>query len=158
VANAASPSSLQLTLEDKELLQALDQYVKALARAPDKEKDVIGCAVAINGQLDGADVYCSGALFRKLWPKLLWASATDALAELDPKKKFKPVTAEAVKTFLAEGANAKKKEKDLTKRIQVITRDSDKKCLIETRYTLPGPAGAALPGQGVQVHLCHVSK
>jgi hypothetical protein len=156
LANSASPSSLQLTLEDKELLQAVDQYVKALAHVPDKEKDVIGCAVAINGQMDGADVYCSGALFRKLWPKLLGASATDALAELNPKNKFKPVTAEAVKTFLADAAKAKKQEKDLTKRIQVITRDSEKKFVIETRYNRAGQ-GAAAPAP-VAVHQSHVSK
>jgi hypothetical protein len=153
LANAAS--SLQLTLEDKELLQAVDQYVKALTHVPDKEKDVIGCAVAINGQLDGADVYCSGALFRKLWPKLLGASATDAVAELNPKNKFKPVTAEAVKTFLADAANAKKKEKDLTKRIQVLTQDSDKKFVIETRYSHAAQGAAPAP---VAVHQSHVSK
>ena len=74
--------------------------------------DVIGVAVAINGQVEGAEVYGSAALCRKLWPKLLKSAATDALAQFDDKKKFEPATAKAVEAFLADAAKGESKEVD----------------------------------------------
>src|SRR5262249_16747950 len=102
VANKDSPTSLQLTLEDKQLLEALDKYVKELTRVGEGKKDAIGYALVINGQVQGADVYGSAALFQKLWPKILNSCAVDALAELEKDKKFEPAKVEAVKAFLAE--------------------------------------------------------
>jgi hypothetical protein len=69
VANQESPTSLQLTLEDKKLLEEVDKYVKELSNAPEGKKNVIGYAIAINGQVEAADVFGSQALFLKLWPK-----------------------------------------------------------------------------------------
>src|SRR5262249_22515237 len=60
---AESDSSLQLTLEDKKLLQAVDAYQKKLASVLDGKKDVIGYAFAINGQINSADIYASHILF-----------------------------------------------------------------------------------------------
>ena len=74
--------------------------------------DVIGVAVAINGQVEGAEVYGSAALCAKLWPKLLKSAATDALAEFDTQKKFEPATAKAVEAFLADAAKGTAKEVD----------------------------------------------
>jgi hypothetical protein len=133
VQSGASPTSLQLTLDDKRLLARLDECVKALAKAPEGKDDVIGCVVAINGKVEGADVYGSAALFRKLWPKLLNASAVDALAEWDKDKKFEPATAAAVKAFLADAASGKKTERDVTGRTRVINHETAKNLLIETR-------------------------
>jgi hypothetical protein len=113
VAGPASPSSLQLALEDKQLLEKLTKYETELAKAVEGQKDVIGVALAVNGKVEGAEVYGSAELFRKLWPKLLRSAATDALAELDETKKFEPVAAKAVETFLAEAATGPAKEVDV---------------------------------------------
>ena len=78
--------------------------------AADGKSDVIGMALCINGKVEGAEVYGSAALFQKLWPKLLKSAATDALAQLDDKKKFEPATAKAVETFLTEAAAGPAKE------------------------------------------------
>src|SRR5581483_12021116 len=48
---AASPSSLQLSQEDKKLLEIVERYVKDLGKAPEKEKDGIGAPQAINGRV-----------------------------------------------------------------------------------------------------------
>jgi hypothetical protein len=133
VENKASPTSLQLTLEDKKLLEEVDRYTKALAKAAEGKEDVIGYAVAINGKVEEADVYGSNALFRKLWPKLVNGSATEALAEKDPGKKFEVPKNAAVKQFMAEVAKGKKSEKDLTKRIRLLRAESDKCLFLETR-------------------------
>jgi hypothetical protein len=110
VANAASPSSYQLTLEDKDLLAKLDAYVKALKPAIDGKDDAIGFVMVINGKVEGAEVYGSAALFRKLWPKLLEAAATDALSEFQKDKKFDAATAAGVEKFLADAEKGKRSE------------------------------------------------
>jgi hypothetical protein len=106
VAAPASPSSLQLSLENKEVAEKLAGYEKALAHVVDGKSDVIGMVVCINGKIEGADIYGSAALFQKLWAKLLKSAATEALSELDPKAKFEPATAKEVATFLTEAAAA----------------------------------------------------
>jgi hypothetical protein len=49
VADPRSPSSLQLTLEDKELRARVDAYVARLEKCVAGKRDVIGFAVTING-------------------------------------------------------------------------------------------------------------
>jgi hypothetical protein len=110
VADVASPSSYQLTLEDKDLLAKIDTYVKAIKPALDGKDDAIGFVIAINGKVEGAEVYGSAALFRKLWPKLLEAAATDALAEIKKDKKFDACTAQGAEKFLADAEKGKRSE------------------------------------------------
>lgn len=112
VASAASPSSLQLALEDKDLAAKLAATEKALADILKDKPDAIGVAYAVNGKLQSADVYGSGALFRKFWPKLVKSMAADALAQFDAKKKVEPVTVAAVEEFLADATKAEAKEVD----------------------------------------------
>lgn len=131
----ASASSLQLALENKAVQKSADEYVKALAGIVNGQNDVIGYAFAINGKVNSADVYASSNLFKKLWPKLLKASAIEAIAEFSKNAKFAPVPKEAVRTFLDESETGKATEKseDLTKRIQLVTRESAANIFFETR-------------------------
>lgn len=110
VAAGESPSSYQLTLEDKDLLAKIDTYVKAIKPALEGKDDVIGFVIAINGKVEGAEVYGSAALFKKLWPKLLEGAATDALAELQKDKKFDACTAKGAEKFLADAEKGKRSE------------------------------------------------
>jgi hypothetical protein len=85
-----SPSSLQLTLEDKDVRAAVERYVKALGDAPKGRADVIGYAAVINGKVNCADVYGSSALFAKVWPRLLRSLSAEAAAETTPGAAFNP--------------------------------------------------------------------
>ena len=128
-----SNSSFQLTLENRQVRATADAYVKALAHIAGRHTDVIGYAFAINGKLNSADVYASGALFRKLWPSLLKASAVEALAELRKTGKFDaPATAD-VGAFLRDAEAGASTEQDVTKRVRMITRESKANILFETR-------------------------
>jgi hypothetical protein len=118
VANEASPTSLQLALEDKQLNEKLAAYEKDLAGAVEGKSDVIGMALCVNGKVEGAEVYGSAALFQKLWPKLLKSAATDALGEFDAKKTFDPPSAKAVEAFMAEAAAGSAKEVPMTANIR----------------------------------------
>src|SRR5262249_19866699 len=91
LSSRVSPSSLQLTLENKLVKDTADDYVKNLSSIINGKRDVIGFVFAINGQINSADVYSSNALFAKLWPKMLEASAIEAIAELKAEEKLEPV-------------------------------------------------------------------
>jgi hypothetical protein len=133
VASSRSHSSLQLMLENKQVTETADDYLKKLSPIIEGRNDVIGYAFAINGQMNSADVYSSHALFKKLWPKLLEASATEAIGEFEKGKAFKPVDAEAVKAFLSEAERGKGEEREVTSRVLAVKRESEKNLFFETR-------------------------
>jgi ARG/rhodanese/phosphatase superfamily protein len=133
VADPRSPSSLQLTLEDKELLAKVNAYVARLEKCMADTRDVVGFAVTINGKLEGAEVYGSSALFRKMWPKLLRAAAVDAFAEQQQGRKYELAEIDEVKAFLSEGSKGKRTDTDVNKRIRVTTRQGAAALYIESR-------------------------
>jgi hypothetical protein len=133
VRSADSASSLQLSLEDKKVQEAIGAYVKELAEISGKADDVIGYAFAINGKMNSADVYASHDLFKRLWPKLLKSSAIEAVAELEKDKKFETIDAEAVKAFLADAEKGKATARDVGKRFTQVQQETDNNVLFETR-------------------------
>jgi hypothetical protein len=133
VNSSVSASSLQLSLEDKKVQEMTDSYIKKLAGIVNGKQDVIGYAFAINGKINSADVYGSSALFLKLWPKLLKASAVEAVAELRRDAKFEAVPAESVQAFFADAEKGDASEDEVTGRVKRVTRESDKDILFETR-------------------------
>ena len=133
VNGAASPTSFQLALENKEVQANADSYVKALSNILDGKTDVIGYVFAINGKINSADVYASSVLFKKLWPKLLKASAIEAVAELRRGEKFEAPKSDAVQGFLDDSPKGTEKQKDVSSRVQMVTRESDENVFFETR-------------------------
>ncbi|HUU60472.1 MAG TPA: DUF6569 family protein [Phycisphaerae bacterium] len=111
VQDAASPTSLQLTLENKKLNEAVGEYEKALAGILKDTKDVIGLAFAVNGEFSGVEVYGSGKLFGKLFPKLLKAAAVEAIAEFDKDKRVKTPTVADLEACIADARKGKATEK-----------------------------------------------
>src|SRR5207248_3187508 len=111
-----------------------ERTVQDLSKAPEGKADVIGYAAAINGKVENADVYGSSALFAKLWPRLLRASAIEAVAGMQPGKKFEPATAGAVTALLAVAEKGQKKEeKQVGGRAHLTTRQAGQHFLFETR-------------------------
>jgi hypothetical protein len=133
LASRVSPSSLQLTLENKLVKDTAGDYIKNLSPIINGKGDVIGYAFAINGKLNSADTYSSNALFAKLWPKMLEASAVEAIAELKADEKFQPVEASAVKVFLRESQTGKAEAKSVTARTSVVKCETEKNLFFETR-------------------------
>ena len=103
VKSAASPTSFQLALENKQVTTSADTYIKALSGIVEGKTDVIGYVFAINGKINSADIYASSALFQKLWPKLLQASAIEAVAEVRRGEKFEAPKPAEVDGFLKDG-------------------------------------------------------
>jgi len=130
-----SASSLELTLDDKDVKKAVQEYIDALTRLVDGRNDVVGFVSAINGKLNTADVYPSVDLFKKLWPKLLGACAVEAIAELQETNVFTHPTVQSAAAFLQNDPEAKIHEKHINEQVRVVTRQSKDKIVFETYRT-----------------------
>ena len=129
----ASASSLELTVENAKVKENTEAYIKALSGILQNKSDVIGYVFAINGHVNSADVYASRALFAKLWPKLLKASAVEAVAELNKDAAATPVVSEVVHTFLTDSEKARAEERQVTRRVKVVTREDEQNIFFETQ-------------------------
>jgi hypothetical protein len=141
VAAATSPSSFQLTLENERLAAAADAYFKALAPAIDGHADAVGYVFAINGKINSADVYGQPALFRKLWPRLIEASAAEAVAEQSTESAG-TVSVADVQAFLAAAEAGAPTAQNLPAGVRLTTRDADAAMLFETRVASSDTADA----------------
>ena len=131
-------TSMQMAMDIKPVADATEPYTKALSKVADNKADVIGYVYAINGEINSAEIYSSSELFRRMWPKLLRASATEALAE---RPKAKPAAAPAipvVKSALAEVERGKESSRNSAGESTVVRRESAKTVLFETHDSKGG--------------------
>lgn len=134
VASNRSRSSLPLTLENSRVRADSDEYVKALWGIVEGKSEVIGFLFAINGEINSADTYGSSALFLKLWPKLLKASAIEAVAESDGEDTKQATDFADIESFFETAENAPVVfERPVTERIRQLTRETEKSVFLESR-------------------------
>jgi hypothetical protein len=133
VADGVSSSSLQLSLENRRVVTTVDEYIRNLGNIAAGKSDVIGYAMAINGQINSADVYVSNALFKKVWAKMLKAAATEAVAESRGVRLADPVKAEAVRDLIDDAEKAKPKEQSIGSGARLVTREDKDNVLYEAR-------------------------
>lgn len=132
VKSEQSASSLQLTLEDKEVNKAVQEYVNLFSNIVKNSEDAVGFAYAINGKVEGAEIYSSNELFGKLWPKLLQAGSLEAVAELQKTDEFVVPAAKSVRAFLQDDEKAEISEKHINEQLKLVTRLSKDKVVFET--------------------------
>lgn len=132
VRSKASRTSLQLSLENKALGRSIKGYQSALAAKLPKGTGIVGVVVVINGKVSTADVYAHPVLFRKLWPKLLHAAATEAIAE-QKKASFKHLNKAAVRGFMEKARQGGKVKVRRRGNVDVALRRSKKSIFSETR-------------------------
>lgn len=130
---SVSVSSLELSVEDSKVKATTAEYINAFSGILQNKTDVIGYVFAINGHVNSADVYASRALFAKLWPKLLKASAVEAVAELNKDVQPKPVATELVHAFLTESEKGTAETKEVTRRVKMVTREDNNNIFFETQ-------------------------
>ena len=141
-----SRSSLQLSLENSRVRVSVSEYVKALEPAILKVPDSIGLVFAINGAINSADLYPSHGLFLKLWPKLLKAAATEAIAEKNGKTGTPPA-AEQVIAFIDQAEKGRAGERKLDAHNSLATRETEKSYYFETKR-----------GDGVAMHRNYLAR
>lgn len=134
-----SASSYQLTLENGEVQRRSESYVRKLARIIEGQPDVVGFVFAVNGRASSVDVYNSHVLFQKLWPKLLKASAVEAVAELSGYNEAAgTASAVSIKTFIEDAERGRESEREVSKRTKMIKREGEKGVFFETRDVAQG--------------------
>ena len=127
-----SPSSLQLSLESEKLKQAQAAYIGALQGVAESGDDIVGYVFAINGKINGGDVYASNALFRGMWVKLLAANATAAISLKGAPASASP-SLKDVESFLAAAETAPEVERKLNASVRLTTREGDSSLYAETK-------------------------
>jgi hypothetical protein len=125
--------SMQLAMEDKKIVEATDAYIRDLARIIDGKQDVVGYAFAVNGKLSSADIYASHDLCERMWPKLLNASAVEALEERPKVKASAPPDVAAVGRVLTTAEAGRVESKSVGARLSLVRKESEKALLFETR-------------------------
>jgi hypothetical protein len=131
--SAASGSSLQLTLENRDLDSVKRQYLNKLGSILEGKTDVIGFVYAINGEINSAEVYNNKNLFRALWPKLLDAAITEAITECDTDRQFQSVQTEDLKAFFETAVTGSVSERRVWKTTRVKTYTTTTTVLFETQ-------------------------
>jgi hypothetical protein len=147
--NIASASSLQLTLENKDLESVKKQYMDKLNPILNGQTDVIGFAYTINGDINSAEVYNNKTLFRALWPKLLDAAVTEAITEDRPDLHFQATGGEEVKAFFETALSGTVKEREIWKTTRLNTCTTATTVLFET---------IDLDANGVWIHKSFINK
>jgi hypothetical protein len=135
-----SQSSLQLSLENGRLVREQDDYIAALEPRGLSDNDIVGYVFAINGKVNSADIYPSNGLFKKLWPKLLRASVTEAIGEKSAAAEPAPQRAD-VAAFITSLNGRRTEEKNAGKAATIRKRESEAALFTETR-----PAAAPASG------------
>jgi hypothetical protein len=133
VIDKTSTSSLQLSLENKKIVATVDDYVRNLSGIVNGKSDVIGYAVAINGNISSADVYVSNVLFKKVWMKMLKASATEAVSESRSVRLAEPVKADAVRGFLDDSEKGASRDQKVSAGASLRTREDKDNVMVESR-------------------------
>jgi hypothetical protein len=133
VRGAQSASSLQLTLESERVRRGAEGYVRALSPLLEKHADAVGYVFAINGTLNSAELYASPTLFRALWPKLVRASAVEAVAERRDGAPHTPPAIEAVRALLDDPGKGAATEKATSTGTLAVARETASRVVIETQ-------------------------
>jgi ARG and Rhodanese-Phosphatase-superfamily-associated Protein domain len=126
-----SASSLQLTLEHKAVDSLTSEYVEALAPLALRFRDAVGFAYAINGAVNNADIYRSGALFSKLWPKLIKAASVEAAAGARDGDTTSVTLADIV-IWLDTADNARALDKSVASNFQLRLKEREDNVVFET--------------------------
>lgn len=132
VQSELSESSLELTLEDEDLKQALQPYLNILQPLGSLRKDILGVAFALNGRVTSVDLYASPGLFQKFWPKLLKAAASEALTETEKDAQHTIPAAAAVKQLLTGLDQVPGRHQHLNDITVQVTRKGSNYALFET--------------------------
>jgi hypothetical protein len=107
VAAEVSPTSLQLSLEDKELKKKNEAFITALKGSVEENARAIGYVCVVNGHINSAEIFAGHDLFRRAWPRLLEAAATEAISEQKEKVADEAVSIEKAMDFLATAEDTK---------------------------------------------------
>jgi hypothetical protein len=133
VRKPVSATSLQLSLEDKDVEKQIREYRQTLLPIGRRQKDAIGFAYAINGEFNSADIYSDPGLFQKLWPKLMEAAACEAMSMRDEKQVHPTIKPDDIRDHIAYALGSIKHKEPSSRSTRWLTGESKKNYTFETK-------------------------
>jgi TonB family protein len=137
---SSSPTSLELSLDNEELKRRTDRYIQRINSSIRTRlgglKQAVGFAFAVNGEISSVQVYASGALFRRLYPKLLRAAAVEAISEHRKGRRYRGLRAGAVRSFMSEALSGKRDTLRLSDRVKINISATHKSVAYHTHDTV----------------------
>lgn len=140
VKSNASPTSLQLTLENDKIKSSISEYVNALQAAFDNKNDVLGFAFFINGKISTVEIFGNATIFKKLQKKLLEAAASEAFEQYDENIKFEAPTLSMLKSFMENSEKGTETTRQTSTNMIEYTKKTDSSILLRTINTDAGEA------------------
>ena len=140
VRSNASPTSLQLTLEDDNIKGSIAEYVDALQVAFEGKNDVLGFAFSINGKISTVETFGNAALFKKLQKKLLEAAASEAFEQYDENLIFEAPTLSIFKSFMDTAEKGTETNRQTSTNMMEYTKKTDSSILMRSINTDAGKA------------------
>jgi ARG/rhodanese/phosphatase superfamily protein len=128
---ADSPTSYQLSVEDRDLQKRKRDYETKLRRIVEERSDVVGYAFYVNGRRNSADIYASTKLFHMLWKKLLDVAILEAISASNGAP---AVTDHSnAQAWLSESAEAKMRDnRSAAPRTRLATKEYQTGTVFET--------------------------
>jgi hypothetical protein len=102
----AGSSSYSTVNDAKEVQHEVDKVAQPITRSYEslikqlRDNNAVGVVVAVNGNLEWADLFASGELLQKYWPKLVRSYAAESITVA--KAEFKPPGAAEAQRFVTQ--------------------------------------------------------
>jgi hypothetical protein len=113
VAAPNTNSSVNEMLDAPQVQRISAGFAGALTGTLDEQRDVVGAAIVVNGQIEEVNLYPNHALFRKLFPRLIRSYALQATMLKDQAGNAASVSPAAVAEFLRDDEEKPQREKPL---------------------------------------------
>jgi hypothetical protein len=137
VKSAESGSSLQLTLENKELEDFVKEYRNNLTPLYQLPANTIGFAYAINGELFGADIFHNNILFSNLKSKLFDAIIVEAISEFKVDSNYDKIGTDSIVGFLNSFDKTAEQITKINPQTMVLVYETNEAVKFETRLGDP---------------------
>lgn len=131
--DAQSQTSLHLTLDSEKMQECTKKYIDDLMQVLDEKNDVLGCAFAINGEMNSIDVYSCNSLLKKMGTKLVKAAAVEAFSEQKDSQSKAPPTIPEVVSSMKDVEGTKSDMVIVNGKAQILMQQSERNLLFETR-------------------------
>jgi len=154
----AGTSSYAKTLENREVQYRMNAVAGPIERSYDKlmhelrAQNAVGAVVAVNGEIVWADIFASGSLLEKYWPKLVRSYAAEAVSAWPGRTKWGAAvpSAGAAQAFLDDfdaRRESVESEPGVYRNTEMVGRDFDAFVLT-----------SLLPGTGFNVHIAKMRR
>jgi hypothetical protein len=138
-ADASSPTSLPLMLENDEVVGSAGAYFTSISVQIQNSPDAMGLAFAINNEINSADIYGNSDLFQQFLPELLRSAANEAVAKSKEVGRSAVVDTDAVSDWLRRADNALETRSEIVENVYIVTSETDSTVTIESYKYGPGP-------------------